>query len=460
MPSLSDLNIPGYDAASGAIENPTPSTPTNNFINKLMAATSNQPGMGTLAGTSILRTANTVLYGGWMGQGAEDLRPMFRWGKDAAGNPKGHGFVSHYSPRTMFRHPTQKVFDAEPAYNPFASSSIGNSAIQFGAKHNERIAKALVDNDFFSADEIGAIKSGEKGARLHGFEGGFLGKMTAGRRLDRSIRGSANLTKNLMNMTKNTQQVISEGRNGAALAEMAASGNLSYEQALGLSSRGVLGRGMSGFMMGASGEMNQAKEMAVRGAGGLAERGLAAGTRLAAQRAEFAGGEYGMRATGQIVAGAAKKAAMETALKTVAKEGLEGAAKETVLAAAEKGLTSAGVKAGTSALAGIGVEAAAGLADFWNPIGWALMIKSAYDITKMGGTLVKSFIIDPAAKLGKDAIRSFKGSSTKGIMGQGFTETAATITNRQRGVAAIQNSRLNARSILGNEGAQMHAHFG
>lgn len=79
----------------------------------------------------------------------------------------------------------------------------------------------------------------------------------------------------------------------------------------------------------------------------------------------------------------------------------------------------------------------------------------AYDIGKMAGEVVKSGI-----NLAKDANRSLQGSIAKPAFGMGYKDTEAAATSRARGVQAIQNSRLNARSALGTEGAMMAAHYG
>jgi hypothetical protein len=73
----------------------------------------------------------------------------------------------------------------------------------------------------------------------------------------------------------------------------------------------------------------------------------------------------------------------------------------------------------------------------------------------MGGEVVKSGI-----NLAKDAVKSMKGSIDKPSFGMGYKDNEVAATSRARGVMAIQNSRLNARSALGSEGAMMASHFG
>ena len=86
------------------------------------------------------------------------------------------------------------------------------------------------------------------------------------------------------------------------------------------------------------------------------------------------------------------------------------------------------------------------------PIGTALLVK---DLALMSGKILSS-----AAKTAIDAGASIKGSIDKPIMGMGFRDNTVAMTSRQRGVMAIQNSRLNMRSALGNEAAGIHAVWG
>jgi hypothetical protein len=53
-----------------------------------------------------------------------------------------------------------------------------------------------------------------------------------------------------------------------------------------------------------------------------------------------------------------------------------------------------------------------------------------------------------------------KGTINKPLFGMGYKDTEVAATSRARGVMAIQNSQLNARSALGSEASMMAAHFG
>lgn len=110
------------------------------------------------------------------------------------------------------------------------------------------------------------------------------------------------------------------------------------------------------------------------------------------------------------------------------------------VAATKHGAMALGARTAAMAIPGLNLLATASL---------------VYDLGKMGGELVKSGI-----NLAKDAVKSMKGSIDKPMFGMGYKDNEVAATSRSRGVMAIQNSRLNARSMLGSEGSMMAAHFG
>ncbi len=69
----------------------------------------------------------------------------------------------------------------------------------------------------------------------------------------------------------------------------------------------------------------------------------------------------------------------------------------------------------------------------------------AYQLAKLGGLAVKG-----AINFGKDGMKSMQGNISGGVFG-GYKDNEVAATSRARGVAAIQNSRMNARSLLGSE---------
>lgn len=87
-----------------------------------------------------------------------------------------------------------------------------------------------------------------------------------------------------------------------------------------------------------------------------------------------------------------------------------------------------------------------------NIVGTAAMV---YDLGKMAATGIVS-----AGNFAKEAVKSMQGSMRKPLFGMGYQDNEVAATSRSRGVMAIQNSRLNARSMLGAEAGMMAAHFG
>ena len=79
----------------------------------------------------------------------------------------------------------------------------------------------------------------------------------------------------------------------------------------------------------------------------------------------------------------------------------------------------------------------------------------AYQLAKLAGKGVQAGI-----NFAKDGMKSMQGTMNNGVFGAGYQDNEVAATSRARGVMAIQNSRLNARSLLGSEASMMHAHFG
>ena len=188
-------------------------------------------------------------------------------------------------------------------------------------------------------------------------------------------------------------------------------GNLMASAAANAGSRAFLG-----YTRGALGNI---------GAGGLTGEALEGANRAVSHLSDALGGNK-MRVAG--------KALDEGVVKTI---GL----KRTIQAAGtKKGAMVLGTRTAMMAIPGLNLLATASL---------------VYDLGKMGGELIKS-----GANLAKDAVKSMKGSIDKPVFGMGYKDNEISATSRSRGVMAIQNSRLNARSMLGSEGSMMAAHFG
>lgn len=149
-------------------------------------------------------------------------------------------------------------------------------------------------------------------------------------------------------------------------------------------------------------------------------------------------------AEGFTAASGAKYAGVEGAEKLLAK----GLFKEM----GAKGISQLAMKGGSKAALAVGARAV-GLAIPGVQV--VMAAKMVYDLGKMAGEVIKGGI-----NLAKDAGKSLKGSIEKSTFGLGYKDTEVAATSRARGVMAIQNSRLNARSLLGGEASMMAAHYG
>lgn len=214
--------------------------------------------------------------------------------------------------------------------------------------------------------------------------------------------------------------------------------------ATGVTAKGVGEVGVRGNLLASSMAGKGTRYMAgyFRGAQGFADvSGLSGEAFTGAQKA--IGHMTKALGTEGIVGVAGEKLAGEVAAKQILKEGV-------IKTLGTKGTISAlGTKAGMSVL---GARAAAFAVPGLNMLATASLV---YDIGKMGGEAIKSGI-----NLVRDAEKSLQGSFSKPMFGMGYRDTEAAATSRSRGVMAIQNSRLNARSALGSEAAMMAAHFG
>jgi hypothetical protein len=144
--------------------------------------------------------------------------------------------------------------------------------------------------------------------------------------------------------------------------------------------------------------------------------------------------QAGIKVGSKAGAEAAEVALEKGVFKTLGKKGVMEAAKT------KAGAKVLGARALGMALPGINL---------------VMMASLVYDLGQVAGEVIKSGI-----NLAKDANKSLQGSINKPLFGMGYRDTEAAATSRARGVMAIQNSRLNARSMLGSEAAMMAAHYG
>lgn len=116
---------------------------------------------------------------------------------------------------------------------------------------------------------------------------------------------------------------------------------------------------------------------------------------------------------------------------------LGGALRKAEYAAAGKGAAALGLRALGTRLPGIGL-----LMTLW----------TGYDIAKA--------IVPRVPEFAANVYNSYTGWGNRRMFGAPFKTNEAAMTSRSRGVMAIQNSRLNARSVIGAEAGGMHAYFG
>lgn len=97
----------------------------------------------------------------------------------------------------------------------------------------------------------------------------------------------------------------------------------------------------------------------------------------------------------------------------------------------------------------VSVGAAGATAAAWMFLPGVMWAKTAFDVSKGVGTAVDNF-----RRNGYE--EQLSNNSNLGRIGGNFNDTDYTATSRQRGMQAIQSSRLNARSALANEARSLH----
>ena len=294
---------------------------------------------------------------------------------------------------------------------------------------------------------------------------GLFASITAGRRMDllerRAYNGSARALSKLEGSTTGIQRIAGMNTKltaGTSIVNLnpleafpesyavsGAYGPSSLDRSMGsaVTGKGVGEVGVRGNLLASSMAGKGTRYMAgyFRGAQGFASvAGLTGESLSGATKAighmTTALGDGIVGRGGATIAGdlGAKKVLEQGALKTLGTKGT---------------MTALGTKTGAAVL---GARAAAFAVPGLNLLATAALV---YDLGRLGGEGIKSGI-----NLIRDAGKSLQGSLSKPIFGMGYRDTEAASTSRSRGVMAIQNSRLNARSALGSEASMMAAHFG
>lgn len=467
------------------------------------------PGIAATMGFSTMRGSNTMMYGGFM-----DKDPTTALGKRIQarrakrysiiqngslstpgaggfyGGIRGGGMLGARAqragaasktpflrsarlnnltmrPRSLTRYHSASILaGADGAYSPFGASAFLN---------NTKMGQRLAKNAGIQLDE------GEKA-----FAPGLLSGIAAGVKTDRlerkalqgSSRAAAKLEKidqnlarmysvskpSMMSTTSSLQQartLSTTGSTRVGMSGMTAQQRLAAARAQGF---GPIGKGFATAF-----DSSMAGRVVGPGIGTVGVRGNMMASMMPGMTGYYFG--YVRGALGGLDAGRLSGRALEGAQsaqkaflsafqaaglgdEALARTAMQSGNLMSTLKATDggvlKGLTAiAGEKGGAKFLAARGAALAIpGL----NVLATASLV---YDLGKMGGELIKSGI-----NLARDANRSLQGSIAKPAFGMGYKDTEAAATSRARGVMAIQNSRLNARSMLGTEAAMMAAHYG
>lgn len=309
---------------------------------------------------------------------------------------------------------------------------------------------------------MGNMLTGTTKNEVPKFSGGVFGRMGAVTKLERRaarnassrsvLRGDLNLAR-IAKMNVTAEALA--GTTGSMINKAAAGGALSISERRAMTVAGVRGTASRSFMeyafmsggglgfmssdaLGATARTFGTGTLTLTDNAEKVVRGLAKGIQGNAQFGVNVANKLGM-AVPMTELGAARmgqKLVGEGIYKTL---GVRGTAQAIKFGGAKVGMA-VGASAIKAAVPGLNLIFAADM---------------AYQLAKLGGLAVKAGI-----NFGKDGMKSMQGNMHTGLFGAGYKDDEVRATSRARGVAAIQNSRLNARSLLGSEGAMMASHFG
>lgn len=443
------------------------------------------PPPSRLMGFTAYRGQQTILRGGWSGKAFRDAPGLFQRGEPGISYSRAEqmgGMVNRtlkkFNPRSAFRYSHDDLIDPMQSHSVFQAAPLGNFMVRNLGKMpigESTLAGKMGLSTALTKPGKGASLA-ERGAyKSQYLSGGFMSIQGAAGRL--GFKGSASVSDSqVANVAKFIHKTDPEmanrifARSGQGVESFLATHNSGTEmsQVLGTSGRGELTQQVGGFMRGVRGPMTDAGALAMSS---FAEKGAVKASEYLAYGGYLAGEKLGVAGFGRAYAGTGVKMAIdkfatssvEGAGRNIAAKGLEKAgmrvAEDAGLRVAEEGAASIGA----GALAKFGAGAAAKLAGSAIPfVNVALWAWTAYDVGKMLWTIGDDVAKQQAQNV-KDAVSSYQGGINKapfsGWRGLGFIDTEAASTSRRRGVDAISNSRLNARSALGSEAGMLHAHF-
>lgn len=400
-----------------------------------MHGLNNVPGGTALFGAMVGRATNTITGGGWSPNTSTPFNTQKITGFIGEGARQRFGSIKgnvRYANQDIF-HGTgaqQKIgrggaSTASRAYTPFMASGAANAAGRMisGDAHNFSGTSQKIAGSRFgqAAKRSGLVQEGGEVTSR-----GFISRVAAGAR-------TANMSESAFaRKGSNIQNFLKGGYSGAD-----AIGDFSSKRAVS-GAAGVPG-----------GRVASAQSLMMSGPGTITGRmgGYMAGTVKGATGRE-------MSTAARPFANQGAQQAFGRARADVAKLGLENRANWGVGSAARGAVQSksaGGLKAGAKLIGSRGIQAASRLA---GPVGAGLM---AYDVTK-GFFEITGAITRDLTNFASEA-NSDPGMRGRMLEGE-FQDNRASLSSRQRGVMAIQNSRLNSRSVLGSEAGRVASHFG
>lgn len=397
----------------------------------------NLPGIGTLMGYGTLRGSNTIM------SGPTRLGGFTRLGYNPSAD-NGRQFLGRSSRKQSAmaagKSPVAKGFMANymgPSFLSGKFSGVGVFA-NYGSGNYSPFRMGEVLNKRGKVKSFFESKGVVAGADGNMLGPGLISAVSAGRRMDkverRALAGSARAVRKLEKVDTNLRAIGAMNNPARAhLMDDFLVNKTNFTQ-------GVRGNLLASHLGGAG---TQATAGAFRASLGATAVGLSGnalqGYKRVMEKTALSLGDKGVVGRGGrtfIGQQGAEEILNKGFLKTLGTKG-----------------TASIIGSGGYKMAGIAAMRTAGLAIPGVQVIAAASL--AYDLGKMGGQIVKSGI-----NLARDANISMQGSLAKPIFGMGYRDTEAAATSRSRGVMAIQNSRLNARSALGGEAAMMAAHYG
>lgn len=350
-------------------------------------------------------------------------------------------WAEDWSPRSFYKGPTQFAFDPynTALFNPSVAFYKGSEA--GAARLGKPVEKMLNHSEW--AKGAGLVDENGKMSRM--WDPRMLSRISAAG--DYSKMGSKPLSEAT---AKHLDSYLRISRNGQMADNLAKTGEpITGDMAAEATRLGVQGA-MSGRMMGTMEGLRFGEAGASSASGAIREgasfgvkAGLKFGSNIRSMATDSEGAKLGFR---DILSGTARSAAQDAT-----EEGAKALGGDVV----KNGIKTVGKQLG----ARLGVEAAelggavaeGGLNPVMDFLAIEGFVQMGLDVGKIGVTIAGDAL--------KSAATSFRGNIGKSGFGNGYKDTSAAATSRQRGVLAIQNSRLNARSMLGAEGSLMASHF-